>query len=96
MLWLLAPVAMPDDPSDMIATIRAEDAFDAGPRLGEIRVPTLVIGGDRDRFYSPALFHETAEGVPDGHLRLYAGRGHGRTLTDRRLGPDVLGFLGER
>jgi hypothetical protein len=28
-----------------ISTIRAEDAFDIGGRLGEISAPTLVIGG---------------------------------------------------
>ena len=40
----------------MIATIRAEDAFDIGKQLGEISAPTLVVGGGRDRFYPPELF----------------------------------------
>jgi len=32
-------------------------------RLGEITAPTLVIAGERDPFYSPALFRETAAPV---------------------------------
>jgi hypothetical protein len=39
------------DQSDMISTIRAEDALDAGARLGEISALTTAIGGGCDRFY---------------------------------------------
>ena len=47
LLWLAGPLFIRRewDPSDMIATIEAEDAFDVGERLGEITAPTLVIGG---------------------------------------------------
>lgn len=95
LMWLTAPLATGRnwDPSDMIATIRAEDAFDFGDRLGEISAPTLVIGGDRDPTYSPELFRKTAARVPDGRLILYKGRGHGGTFTDRRFARDVIAFL---
>jgi pimeloyl-ACP methyl ester carboxylesterase len=46
----------------------AEDAFDLGPRLGEITAPTLVIAGERDRVYSPEIFHRTAQDVRRGQL----------------------------
>jgi pimeloyl-ACP methyl ester carboxylesterase len=57
LLWLAAPLAVGRgwDPSDVIATIKAEDAFDLGNRLGEITAPTLVIGAERDRAYSRDL-----------------------------------------
>jgi pimeloyl-ACP methyl ester carboxylesterase len=93
LLWVAAPLARAKDPGDILATILAEDAFDSGHRLGEITAPTLVIGGDRDRFYSPELFAETAARIPDARLRIYVGRGHGRTFVDRRFARDVIGFV---
>lgn len=95
-MWLAAPLGGmgPNwDPSDMIATVEAEDAFDASDRLREIRAPTLVIGGERDPCYSRELFEETARGIPDTRLFIYEGRGHGGTVTDRRFARDVTAFL---
>jgi pimeloyl-ACP methyl ester carboxylesterase len=95
-MWLAAPLGGMGpywDPSDMIATVEAEDAFDASERLGEIRAPTLVIGGERDPCYSRELFAETTRGIPDARLLIYEGRGHGGTVTDRRFARDVKGFL---
>jgi pimeloyl-ACP methyl ester carboxylesterase len=81
------------DPSDMIATIEAEDSFDLRGRLREISAPTLVIGGGRDRFYPRELFQETADGIPNARLVLYENRAHGGTFTDKRFGTDVVAFL---
>ena len=95
-MWLAAPVGGmgPNwDPSDMIATVEAEDAFDASERLEQIRAPTLVIGGERDASYSRALFAETTRGIPDARLLIYEGRAHGGTVTDRRFARDVTAFL---
>jgi pimeloyl-ACP methyl ester carboxylesterase len=83
------------DRSDMIATIEAEDSFDIGDRLREISAPTLVIGGDRDRFYPRDLFEATAEGIPNARLTIYEGRAHGGTFADRRFGRGVVAFLRE-
>jgi len=77
----------------MIATVEAEDAFDASDRIGEIRAPTLVIGGERDPCYSHELFEETTRGIPDARLFIYEGRGHGGTVTDRRFARDITVFL---
>jgi pimeloyl-ACP methyl ester carboxylesterase len=95
-MWLAAPLGGMGpywDPSDMIATVEAEDGFDVSDRLGEIRAPTLVIGGERDPCYPRELFEETARGIPDGRLFIYEGRGHGGTVTDRRFARDVKAFL---
>jgi pimeloyl-ACP methyl ester carboxylesterase len=95
-MWLAAPLGGMGphwDPSDMIATVEAEDAFDASDRLGEIRAPTLMIGGERDPGYPRELFEETTRGIPDARLFIYRGRGHGGTVTDRRFARDVRGFL---
>jgi pimeloyl-ACP methyl ester carboxylesterase len=95
LLWLAGPLFIKRDwnPSDMIVSIRAEDAFDIGGRLGEISAPTLVIGGGRDRFYPTELFRETAEGIPNARLIIYGDRAHGGTFADRRFGRDVVAFL---
>jgi pimeloyl-ACP methyl ester carboxylesterase len=95
LLWLAGPLFIKRvwDPSDMIATIMAEDAFDIGDRLHEISAPTLVIGGSRDRFYPTELFRETANGIPNARLILYENRAHGGTFADRRFGSDVVAFL---
>jgi pimeloyl-ACP methyl ester carboxylesterase len=93
LMWLLDPLARPKDPSDMVAFGRAEDRFDATARLGEVTAPTLVIGGDRDEVYGPAIFTETAEGVRSGTLVLYPKASHGTTFTAPRLADDVATFL---
>ena len=95
LLWLAGPLFIKRDwdPSDMIATIEAEDVFDVGERLIEISAPSLVIGGGRDRFYPPELFRETASRIPNARLILYENRAHGGTFSDRRFGRDVVAFL---
>ena len=97
LLWLAGPLFIRRrwDPSDMIATIEAEDAFNVGERLGEISAPTLLIGGGRDRFYPAELFRETARRMPNASLVIYEDRAHGGTFADRRFGRDVIGFLKE-
>ncbi len=66
----------PQDPSDLIITVKAEDKFNFRERLCEIKAPTLVIAGEKDPFYSPLLFRETAQGIPGAKLKLYKGMGH--------------------
>jgi pimeloyl-ACP methyl ester carboxylesterase len=79
---------------DMMATIHAEDAFNLRDRLHEISAATLVVGGERDAFYSEQLFTETAALIPNGRLLVYEGKGHLATSANRRtLIPDVFGFL---
>jgi pimeloyl-ACP methyl ester carboxylesterase len=94
--WLMAPLAGMErtwDHMDMIATIEAEVAFDIGEQLGEIRAPTLLICGERDRAFSLELFRQTAERIPRARLIVYEERGHGGSLRDRRFAHDVISFL---
>lgn len=91
--WLLEPAAGRHGYDDMLTVIDAEDRFDLSDRLADIPCPVLVVGGDRDGFYSPGLFEETAEGVPDGQLLLYPGVGHLGVMRSERLAGDVLDFL---
>jgi pimeloyl-ACP methyl ester carboxylesterase len=89
--WWMARSA-PDDPTDLILTIEAEDGLVFRDRLGEIRSPTLVVAGALDAGYSPELFRETASAIPDARLALYPDQGH--PASGRRFERDVAAFLG--
>lgn len=93
--WVAPGGVVGREHGDLLATLRAELAFDLSERLHEITAPTLVLGGSKDAFYGEAVFRETAEGLPFGHLALHPGRSHAATVTSRRLGPEVNAFLGQ-
>ena len=75
--WLASQVMgrfdAPKDPSCLMITVEAEDKFNFKDRLEEIQVPTLVAGGEEDPFYTPDLFRETAEGIPNAVSRNKSG-----------------------
>jgi pimeloyl-ACP methyl ester carboxylesterase len=83
----------PEDPSDLIVTIKAEDNHNFKNRLSEIAAPTLVIAGSKDPFYSEILFCETAECIPNAKLILYRKLGH--PASGRKFARDVIVFLKE-
>jgi pimeloyl-ACP methyl ester carboxylesterase len=93
LMWLFGASQRPDDPSDMLVTVAAEDAFDAAPELHRITAPTLLVAGGRDRFYSPELFRETAERIPHGRLSLYQDKGHAGVMTHKPAIREVVDFL---
>jgi len=82
---------MPDDPSDLVITIEAEDKHNFKDRLSEISAPTLVIAGDKDPFYSEKLFRETAEGISNTKLIIYKGMGH--PASGKQFKRDLRNFL---
>jgi pimeloyl-ACP methyl ester carboxylesterase len=94
-IWFEERLQRDVDPSNMLATIDAECGFDVRDRLSRIKSATLVIGGTRDRAFSPELFRSTAEGIAGSRLILYEGRGHVGTMLDPRFGRDVASFLDE-
>ena len=83
----------PDDPTDLVVTVAAEDQFNFKDQLTQIAAPTLVVAGDQDPFYSEDLFRETAEGIPNARLILYEGMGH--PASGKQFQRDVLDFLKE-
>jgi pimeloyl-ACP methyl ester carboxylesterase len=91
MMWLVGQRV--EDPSDMLVTVAAEDAFDACAELHRITAPTLLVAGGRDRFYSPELFRKTAERIPNGRLRLYPDKGHAGVLTHKPAIRELVAFL---
>ena len=83
----------PDDPSDLIITVEAEDKHDFRDRLAEIAAPTLVVAGARDPFYTETLIRDTAAGIPNARLILYADKGH--APAGKQFERDVINFLQE-
>jgi pimeloyl-ACP methyl ester carboxylesterase len=91
--WLVAPSFVTSDPSDMLITIEAEDAFDAEPDLHRIQAPTLVLGGTADDTYSEDLLRRTAAGIPNGCAVLFAGKGHLYAVSSKVAAQTALGFF---
>ena len=83
----------PEDPTDLVVTVEAEDTHAFQDRLPEIACPTLVAGGEDDYFYSPDLFRETAAGIPNARLCLYPNMAH--PAGGKQFKADVLRFLRE-
>jgi len=82
------------DPSDGLVEVEAEVNHNfTFEQLAEIKVPTLVIGGEEDKFY---LNRETAEGIPNAKLILYKGFGHNAFDDNKhQFQADILAFLRE-
>ena len=76
----------------MATTIEAEDKFDLAG-CPTISARTLILAGRDDRFYSPALFEETAALVPSSRLRLFDRRGHVTVMTDPGFRYQMVTFL---
>ena len=92
-LWFANQLERRIDPSDMLATIDAEVGFDVRPQLHEIRIPTLLIAGARDRAFPRDLTESTAAAIPNARLILYPRAGHIGTMMNPHFGRDVAAFL---
>jgi pimeloyl-ACP methyl ester carboxylesterase len=78
----LAPGA--ESPVDFARAADACLVHDATDRLGDVAVPTLVVGGTADPFFEEADFRETAAGIPDADLAVLSGLGHEAVLCHPR------------
>jgi pimeloyl-ACP methyl ester carboxylesterase len=58
------------------ADFQANDAFDVMGRLGEIRVPTLVIGGADDTMAPAKFVQYLADNIPGAQIELIANAAH--------------------
>jgi pimeloyl-ACP methyl ester carboxylesterase len=91
--WLSGRMFATQDPSDTVAVLRAEDAFDAEAELGRVRASTLVLGGTADAFYTEELVRRTAGGIPDGRAVLFPGKSHVYVAGSAVPAAVGLGFL---
>jgi pimeloyl-ACP methyl ester carboxylesterase len=70
---------------------------DFRPELPNVRVPVLIIAGDRDASAPLELTaRRTAALLPQAELKVYEGAPHGMFITDmERVNADLLEFIGE-
>lgn len=73
----------PAVPSDAWISIEALLDYDGRRSVGEIRAPTLVIGGENDPFFPLGILEETAEAIPDAELHAIPGARHGAFHTHK-------------
>jgi pimeloyl-ACP methyl ester carboxylesterase len=93
LMWLTGTFSKPADLSGALVEIEAEDRHDFKNRLSELKMPTLVIGGEEDFFYP---IRDTAEGIPGAMLVIYSGFGHNTIFDNRnRFTEDIIAFLTE-
>lgn len=64
------------DVDSWAAAWRAISELDTVPRLGRIRVPTLVLTGDADVAAPPEAARLIAENIPGAHVRILPGAPH--------------------
>ena len=93
--WAAAGRAIvPEQVTDLVSTIEAEDRFDLAACHSAIQAPTLLVAGGRDRFYPPELFGQTVALIPGARLALYPRRGHLSVSWDRGAQAVLAGFFG--
>lgn len=75
---------------DLRVEIEAELSFDSRPALPRITVPVLLLVGEEDRFFTPAIIAETVDLLPDCTVVRYPGKGHAGAAMSSRLAADIL------
>jgi 3-oxoadipate enol-lactonase len=77
-----------------LKTLEASVAQDRAARLERISVPTLVITGEEDRVYPPALARDMARRIPGAQFVELEGCGHLSNLEQpERFNEAVLDFI---
>lgn len=87
--WLLS-LLLESEPEARPALIRQMYGVDLTARLGEIRVPTVVIHGEQDAIWPVDAAHAFAEGIPKAALEVIPGAGHVPMMTSPRVVAEVL------
>jgi 3-oxoadipate enol-lactonase len=83
----------PFEPEPYRAQLAAALAHDVDGRLGDLRVPTLVVHGDEDRMIPAANGERLAAAIPGARLSRWPGAGHLYFTDEPRADLDVLEFL---
>lgn len=79
-----------DDVTGWSAAWHAIATFDALPRLGEIKVPTLVVAGERDAATPIAAATTLANAIPGGRLTVVPGAPHMMQIEKRDAFNDAV------
>jgi pimeloyl-ACP methyl ester carboxylesterase len=73
-----------------LAGLRAMPAWDLSAKIGTLTMPTLVIGGDRDRSYSLDEMSALSRAIPKAELCILPGCAHNAHLERPDLFNQVI------
>lgn len=76
-LWEQRLVISDLNPHAYAEILRRLEEFDTRSQLGEIRIPTLILAGEKDLQCPPSQAQIIADGIPGSILKVYADTGHG-------------------
>jgi pimeloyl-ACP methyl ester carboxylesterase len=79
------------DQSVMAHRFRLVESFDMDAKLGRIRVPTLVLAGERDVLVSPRSLSSLCAGLPDAQFARLPDCGHLAFVTRPDLVAECVG-----
>jgi pimeloyl-ACP methyl ester carboxylesterase len=72
------------------------ESFDLRAQLGRIRMPSLILAGDRDLLVSPESLNDLSGGIPNARRVMLKGCGHLAFVTHaQRVADEVSRFLGD-
>ena len=84
------------DQSVMAHRFHLVESFDPGPRLGKVRVPTLLLAGDRDLLASSQSLCQLVRSIPTARRVELPGGGHLAFVTQpESVADEVKRFLQE-
>ena len=94
-LWLIGPLVggRRADLRPVRIDADADDVFDASDHIGDIRCPTLILSGGRDRAYPPDVTRELVAGIRGARHIDYTTTGHAG--PGRPAGEAACAFLAE-
>ncbi len=82
------------DQSVMTHRFHLVESFDPGPRLDKVRVPALLMAGDRDLLVSPQSIRDLVRRIPDARRVELPACGHLAFVTQpERVANEVRRFL---
>jgi pimeloyl-ACP methyl ester carboxylesterase len=90
--WMYGPGEHEYFEHDFAVEADAALAFDSRAALTRVRVPVLLINGDRDRYFPKDLIEETASLIPDCTLVWLHGKGHDEVCRGLRLAQMTLDY----
>ena len=94
--WMIPAIAKLTKPKSYDRFFIQSDAcltHDATDRLGAIKAPTLVVGGEKDLALGGQASRDLAAGIADAKLHMYEAWGHGLYEEEKGFNRLVMEFL---
>ncbi|OHD57261.1 MAG: hypothetical protein A2Y33_14935 [Spirochaetes bacterium GWF1_51_8] len=98
LFWLFGSSMMKGDypgySRDIVIEAEAETSHNADEALARIAVPVLIIGGTNDVYFPLETYREMHAKIKNSVLKIYEGKNHMSTMSDKRFASDVREFIG--